>query len=420
MHIILGQGAAGTAAAKTLRRCDPSAGILMISSERHSFYNRIKMPDVVAGTAGPETITVHDEAFFAKNNIECRMGTAVSAVDPEKHLVTLASGEQLAYAKLLLATGSVSVIPPIPGLKGQDVYSLWTLADAEAIRDRAVKGGSAVVIGAGLIGLKTALALQSLGVAVTVVEKLPHIMPRQLDATAAGIIAARMPGKGFSLRCGVGVLSVSRKGDAVEAVRLEDGTLIPCDFIIAAVGVAPNAALAKAAGIETRRGIVVDACGRTSAPDVYAAGDVAEIHDPATGEGWVPAIWPVAVDQGSAAAAAMAGGEMPAPAAKPMNSVELAGIPLASIGDMTARPGDKVFVSRRGDSYCRLVLTGDVPRGALYVGAIGRAGVIGNLVMRQRPLSACDPAASHFSFGDFLFPGTRKGMSPMEYAYENS
>ena len=420
MFIIIGQGAAGTSAAKALRRYSPLTDILMITNECHTFYNRIKMPDIVAGTSYPEKTIVHDESFFTDLGITCRMGTTVTAIDPENHVVVLESGERLPYEKLLLATGSVPVIPPIPGLNGPDVYSLWTLADAEAIHARGGEGGSAVVIGAGLIGLKTALALLSLGVGVTVVEKLPHIMPRQLDATAADIIAARLLSRGVDLRCGVGVESVIRTGGAVDAVRLDDGGVVPCDFIVAAVGVAPDTGLAKAAGIATRRGIVVDASGRTSAPDVYAAGDAAEITDPATGESWVPAIWPVAVDQGHAAAAAMAGVDRPAPTALAMNSVELADLPLASIGDMTARPGDAVFTARRNDVYCRLVLHGDVPRGVLYVGNIGRVGVIGNLVMRQSPLPACDPTASHFSFGDLLFSGTRRGMSPMECAYENS
>ncbi len=418
MYIIIGQGAAGTAAAKALRGFSPQAPILMLSCERESFYNRIELPAVIAGETEPQAITVHDEAYFADLGIQCRLGESVKSLDTEGHILTLVSGERLTYRKLLLATGSVPAVPPVDGLDGPGVYSLWTLEDARAIRKAAEKGGRAVVIGAGLIGLKSALALNCLGLDVTVVEREAHIMPRQLDETAAALVAKGIQEAGVILRTGCAVRSVSRKGNTVTALVLDDGPL-PCDFIVTAVGVRPNARLAREAGLDVGRGILVDGSGRTSDPDVYAAGDVAEIRGEEGAVNRVPAIWPVAVEQGRAAAAAMTGNAAPEVTSVAMNSVEFAGVPVASVGDITEREGDAVLVSEQNGAYQRLVLHGNVPRGVLCVGDISRIGVLGNCVARQTPLPACDPLAAHFSFGDLLFPGTRKSPSPMEYAHAN-
>jgi len=178
---------------------------------------------------------------------------------------------------------------------------------------------------------------------------------------------------------------------------------LPCEMVVVAVGTKPNAGLARAAGLEVDRGIIVDRRQQTSSPDIYAAGDVAEIVDPLTGKRTVPAIWPVAVEQGEVAAANMAGGQAEFTGGLASNAVEVAGVPLISVGDIEGQPGDEVLTSETGGCYRKLVLRGRVARGVLCLGDIRQAGVIASQILQQKELS--DPASllsRSFSFASLL------------------
>ncbi len=404
MHIIIGQGAAGTAAARALRRFAPSADVLVLSAEKNGFYNRIALPDVIAGKTPPEAIGILDDAGFVELGIKCRSGARVLSLDTKKHVLRLEDGEELGYKKLLLATGSLSALPPIEGRDAAGVYSLWTLDDARAIMAAADKSEAAVVVGAGLIGLKTALALKKQGLAVTVVEQMPRVMPRQLDNEAAAMVETGLRSQGLSVLTGTSVQAIRRQKGRVSGVVLE-GRELACDMVIMAVGVIPDTRLAREAGLEVRRGIVTDKNMQSSAPDVFAAGDAAESVDILSADPVVPAIWPVAVEQGKAAAASMAGLTAPAFAGSvAMNSVEVGGVTLASIGDIAGAEGDTVRIAREKGAYRRLVFRDGIVRGVLCIGDISPVGILGAFVEQRRALPACNPLARRFSFGDILCP----------------
>ncbi len=396
MYIIIGQGAAGSSAVRTLRRLKPDAPVTVITREKDSFYSRIDLPDVIKGKRSPEEATLLTARDFADLNIPCRMGESVSRILPGERAVELASGETLPYTKLLLATGSRPILPPIPGIDSRGVFTLWTLEDARAIAAAAAGARRAVVAGAGLIGLKTALALKACGLDVTIVERLPGIMPRQLDAQAADMIAERLAAEGIRVFTGISATKVLAANGRVRAVETEAGAL-PCDLLVSAVGVRPDIGLAREAGLDIGLGIAVDARQRTSDPHIFAAGDAAEARDCLSGNCVVPAIWPAAVEQGRIAACNMVSRHREGSFCLAMNSVEIAGMPLVSFGEINAGPGDEELVSVRPGAYRKLVQRGDRLCGVLCLGDISQAGVLGNMVLRQTPVGDLDLLAPRFS-----------------------
>jgi NAD(P)H-nitrite reductase large subunit len=402
MYLIIGQGAAGTSAAKILRQLDPAAPVTMVTAEEDYFYNRIDLPDIIAGKYEPAASELQGIEGFRTLGITCRMGVSVQAIHAQQKIAQLASGEELKYGKLLFATGSAPLVPRLPGIEARGVYPLWTMAQARRIAWAARDASKAVVIGAGLIGLKMAVALASRGLKVTVIEKLPQIMPRQLDDAAATIVgdALRSAGIGLMLNTEAGrILSGSGVVAAVEA----GGKRLACQIVILAVGVKPNAELAKRAGVAVNLGVVVDKYQQTSIANIYAAGDVAETLDPLTGKPTVPAIWPVAIRQGEVAGHNMAGRPMEYEGLLAMNAVEIAGIPLISIGDIEGAPGDEAVITQNANFYRKIVLRDKTIRGVLCLGDIRHTGVIGAQVIRQTKIS--DPsllASPEFSFAQLL------------------
>ena len=267
--------------------------------------------------------------------------------------------------------------------------------------DAANQAKTAVVIGAGLIGLKAALALHKRGLKVMVVEKLPYILPRQLDETAARIIEKQIQAQGIDLRTGIGVEEIAVCAGKVIGVQLLN-ELVACDLIVMAVGVKPNIVLATSAGVKVGRGIIVDEYLRTSIPDIYAAGDVVEVFDSCSESNVVPAIWPVAVEHGQLAAWNMLGINKPYVYTTTMNSVEIAGIPFISVGDIEGVGQDKILVKQQGVNYKKIVMRGQTVRGVLFLGNIRQAGVLANLVIRKVESEIDRPLSTVFSFADLM------------------
>jgi nitrite reductase (NADH) large subunit len=402
MYIVIGQGIAGATAAEMLRKLDPQTPVAVITDERDCLYSRIDLPDVIAGKYEPVASTLRTAEDFAKAGIECLMGETAAALVRDEKAVVLSSGKRLRYDKLLLATGSLPVVPPVPGAGTPGVYSLWTLQQARAMVDAAGKARSAVVAGAGLIGLKTALALKKRGLNVTVIETLPRLLPRQLDEEASDMLAESVKEKGVEVLVGTGVDAIAVDHGTVSGVNA-GGRVLPADLVVMAIGVKANTELAVAAGIEAGRGIIVDEFQRTSDPDVYAAGDAAETVNPLTGDRTIPAIWPAAVAQGRIAASSMTGGRATYDGMVAMNAVEIGGMPLVSIGDIEGRMGDDVLAARRNGTYRKVVIRDGKIRGVLFLGDIRQAGVIGRLIAQPVEMMEVERLISpHFSYADLI------------------
>ncbi len=298
--VVIGGTAAGPKAAARAKRLDENAEVTLLQKAPNLSMASCGYPYYVAGSvkerdkllATPAGV-VRDPAFFAgAKGVAALTGTEVTAIDRAAHTVAwkrTASGEtgHLPYDKLIIATGSNPKVPPIPGRELAGVTTLASLEDADLLREKAkaMPGGRAVIVGGGLIGMETCEALTDAGLAVTVVEALPQILGF-LDPELALLVENHAKAKGAAVLTGVGLSEILGANGAVSGVRLADGRELPCSLVVLAIGVAPNVALAKAAGLElgTTGGIKTDAHMRTSDPDIYAAGDCVEVTNRLTGQ----------------------------------------------------------------------------------------------------------------------------------------
>jgi nitrite reductase (NADH) large subunit len=384
-YVIIGNGAAGHAAATTIRVRDPVGQILVISEAVNQAYHRPLIPALIEGIMSKESL--YREELPAPEGVEVRLGVRVETIDPVAKRLNLGNKETLSYDRLLLATGSSAIRLPIEGLDGPNVHVLRTIRDAEAIKRSTERAGEAVVIGGGRVGMKAAFALRQSGIKVSVVEILDRIVPLQFDHTAAAIMKEAVESQGIKLFLGKTVRQVEKGDHGVQAVVLGDGSRLETDLVIVAVGVEPNLELARAAGLRINQGVLVNEYLQTSDPDIFAAGDVVETCDVVTGENIVSGLWTNAVEMGRMAGENMAGGKTEYPGAfAVLNSFELANIPTISVGmiDPPEKENYQVHTSRKGDSYRKLVFRQGVLVGAVLVGEIEGAGVYTGLIKGKK------------------------------------
>ena len=306
--MIVGASLAGAKAAETLREEGFGGPIVLIGEEDERPYESPSLSkDYLLGKAERETIYVHPQAWYADHGVDLRLGTLVTGVDPLAHEVTLADGSRIGYGKLLLATGSAPRRLPLAGADAEGVLYLRRVADSDRIRTTLQTATRVAVIGAGWIGLETAAAARSAGVGVTVLEAAELPLLRVLGREVAESFAGLHREHGVDLRFGVQVAEITGSGGQADGVRLADGSHIPADAVVVGIGITPNSQLAEAAGLEVGNGIVVDAGLRSSDPDIYAAGDVANAYHPLLGRHVRVEHWANALNQPQAAARAMLG-----------------------------------------------------------------------------------------------------------------
>jgi 3-phenylpropionate/trans-cinnamate dioxygenase ferredoxin reductase subunit len=308
--VIVGAGFAGAKAAETLREEGFEGRIVLIGAEAERPYERPPLSkDYLRGEADSKPY-VHDEGFYAANEIELRASTSVDSIDPSAGEIVLEGGERMGYERLLLATGAEPRRVDVPGSDLGGVLYLRTIADSEAIRDRVEAGDRLVTIGAGWIGAEVAASARQKGCEVTVIERSSLPLERVLGPELGAIYRDIHSDHGVNLLADTGLEAFEGEGE-VEAVRTADGNRIEADFVVVGVGVNPRTGLASAAGIEVDNGILVDAHLRTSAPDVFAAGDVANAEHPLFGRRIRVEHWANALNQGPAAARSMLGADQP-------------------------------------------------------------------------------------------------------------
>jgi len=306
-HVILGNGPAGVIAAETIRKRSPFDQIVIIGSEDVPPYSRMAIPYLLMGNI-PESGTYlrKDPQHFEKLKIE-QLHARVDSVDCKVKELFLQGGARVSFDKLLIATGSVPVQPPIPGIQLPGVHSCWTMEDARAIASTAKPGTRVLQMGAGFIGCIILEALASRDVKLTVVEMGDRMVPRMMTELAGGMIKDWVQSKGIEVFTGTRVEEIS-SAEAALSIRLSNGKVLEVDLVISATGVKPNIACLNNSGLELHTGVLVNEFMQTSHPDIYAAGDVAEGIDFSTGQRIVNAIQPNAADQARIAGIAMTGG----------------------------------------------------------------------------------------------------------------
>ncbi|MGC3984537.1 MAG: FAD-dependent oxidoreductase [Pseudorhodoferax sp.] len=280
--VIVGASYAGVQLAASARELGFDAPIVLIGDETHAPYQRPPLSKgLLTGKTAVDQLALRGPGFFAEQNIDLRLGTRATALDLAARRVQLADGSHLDYGWLALATGARCRPLPVPGASLQGVHELRTLDDALAVHaavSGAHPGTRACVVGGGFIGLEVAAALTAAGAQVTVVEGQARLLARSFPPAMSDYVAAAHRQRGVALELGRGVEALlGNAAGHVEAVLLDDGRRLDCGLVVLGIGVLPNVELAEAAGIACAGGILVDGCGRTSAPNVLAAGDVANM-----------------------------------------------------------------------------------------------------------------------------------------------
>ena len=379
-HVILGNGPAGVIAAETIRKRAPHDQIIMIGCEEAPPYSRMAIPYLLMGNIQePGTYLRKDADHFEKLKIEQIRGKA-SSVDLKTKKIEL-DGQSIAFDKLLLATGSVPVQPPIPGIDLPGVHSCWTLEDARAIAKLAKPGSRVLQMGAGFIGCIILEALASRDVKLTVVEMGDRMVPRMMTELAGGMIKEWVQSKGIEVYTETRVEEITSSGSALN-VKLSNGKVLEVDLVISATGVKPNIECLKNSELKLDAGVLVNEHMQTSHPDIYAAGDVAEGIDFSTGHRIVNAIQPNAADQARIAGIAMTGGGAQSLGALQINVLDTLGLISSSFGLWSgAKGGDHVeLVDLQQYKYLRLEFLGDVLVGATCVGSTEHIGVLRGLI----------------------------------------
>jgi NAD(P)H-nitrite reductase large subunit len=383
-HVIIGAGPAGVIAAEQLRMLDPKGEVTLIGDEPEPPYSRMAIPYLLMDRIDEQgTYLRRDPAHFDRRGIEL-LQDRVTGVDAKRHRITLAGGASLPWDKLLIATGATPAAPPIPGVDLEGVSACWTLADARWIAARAGKGSSVVLIGAGFIGCIILESLARRGVDLTVVELEERMVPRMLNAKAAGMMRRWCEQRGVAVRTSASVQAIekTRSGRPLR-VLIEGGEAIPADLVIRATGVRSNVGFLEGSGIATDRGVVVDEHLAASVPDVYAAGDVAQGRDFSTGEFVVQAIQPTAVEHGRAAAMNMVRGHVhPQRGTINMNVLDTLGLVSSSFAQWTGVDGgdDAEIDDPARFRYLSLQFRDDVLVGATALGLTDHIGVVRGLI----------------------------------------
>ncbi|MFI5612224.1 NAD(P)/FAD-dependent oxidoreductase [Amycolatopsis sp. NPDC051903] len=306
--VIVGAGLAGAKAAEALRASGFAGRVTLIGDEPDRPYERPPLSkEFLAGKAERDSVFVHDGGWYAEHDVDLRLGVTATELDRAAKLVRLDGGETVGYDKLLLTTGSSPRRLPIPGSDAQGVHYLRRLADSVRLKETLTAGTRLAVIGAGWIGLEVAAAAREAGAEVTVLEVAELPLLNVLGREVATVFADLHRAHGVDLRLSVVVDEITTEGGKATGVRLDDGTVVPADAVLVAVGAAPNVGLAQAAGLTVDDGVVVDASLRSSDPDVFAAGDIASALHPLFGEHLRVEHWANALNQPAVAAAVMTG-----------------------------------------------------------------------------------------------------------------
>ncbi len=386
-YVIVGASAAGIGAVEAIREVDPVGTITVISEETCPQYSRPMISDLVSGKANFEKMKCRDDQFWAKNGVQALTGrTAVSLNLADKY-VALDKGDRVNFEKLLVATGGKPFIPKIEGADKNGVFTFTTLADAENLTARIEKAKSAVVIGAGLIGISVTEALVKRGLKVTMVELQDKILSLILDPTASEMVENVIRKAGVTIATGQTVQRIVGKSEndkVVGGAVLTNGEQVQCDLVIIAIGVIPRTELVSGTDVKTNRGILVDRFMRTNVSDVYASGDVAEAYDFVFGENRLLPLWPLAQLEGKAAGYNMAGKKAGYPGGTAMSALKYFGIPIISVGIANPKD-DAVYESLvkhepERNIYRKIVLRDNAIVGITLVNDIEQAGVLFHLM----------------------------------------
>jgi NAD(P)H-nitrite reductase large subunit len=410
-YVIIGGSAGGIGAVEAIRKVDPVGTLTVISEETVPQYSRPMISEYVSREATLDSMKYRSDQFWKNNNVQTLTGRAATKIDFTKKQVELEGGDKIGYEKLLIATGGKPFVPRMEGGEKDGVFKFTELSSAEGIEAKLEQSKSAVVIGGGLIGVSASEALVKRGIKVTLVELKDNILNLILDKTASEIAEKVLTEAGVTVITGQTVQRIlGKKGDeaSVGGVVMSDGKEIPCDLVVVAIGVIPRTELVKETAVKLNRGIVVDRFMRTSIPDVYACGDVAEAHDFLINGNRLLPLWPLAHLGGQVAGYNMAGKKAEYEGGTVMSSLKYFDLPVIAVGDVN--PEDlsdyEVLVELKPEKtvYKKILLKDGAIVGFIFLGDLERAGIFFRLLKNHVDVSEIREALLSDDFGIVTLP----------------
>jgi NAD(P)H-nitrite reductase large subunit len=396
-YVIVGACAAGIGAVEAIREVDPVGTITVISEEQCPHYSRPMISDYVSGKADLAKMKTRDDQFWTQYAVEALTGKKATSLNLTDHTVSMETGDKVTYEKLLIATGGKPFVPKMEGSDKEGVFTFTNVSDAERLAARidATQAKTAVVIGAGLIGISVTEALVKRGLKVTIVELQEKILSLLLDSKASDIVEVQVRNAGVNIVTGQSVQKILGKPEndkVVGSVLLTKGEQVPCDLVIVAIGVVPRTELVAGTTVKTNRGIVVDNRMQTNVQDVYASGDVAEAYDFILNQNRLLPLWPLAVSEGKVAGYNMAGKKTDYSGGTNMSSLKYFGVPIVSIGLANPKEDPALEILAKHDAktgvYKKLVLKDNVIVGITFLNSIERAGIFFYLMKHKINVAA--------------------------------
>lgn len=371
-YVIVGNSTAAIGCVEGIRSVDTAGSITLIASEPHHTYSRPLISYLLYGKTTEELMKYRPDDFYEKNKIETKLGTTVTALDPEKKTVTTDAGETVSYDELLVATGSRPFVPPFNGLeKIAKKFSFMTLDDAHGLAAALTPETKVLVVGAGLIGLKCVEGILDKVASVTVTDLADRILPSILDTGASARVQRYLETKGVKF-----LLNNSVEEFGPASCKMKNGETVDYDIVVLAVGVRPNISLVQEAGGETARGIVIDAHCKTTLENVYAAGDCTQGF----------AILPNAYMEGHTAGVNMAGGSETFNNPFPMNAIGFFGLHIITAGSYQG----ECFEAIDDSNYKKLFYEDNRLTGFILIGNVANAGIYTSLIRNRTPLDSVD------------------------------
>jgi NAD(P)H-nitrite reductase large subunit len=406
-YVIVGNSAGGMAAVRAIRKTDNEGSLLMLSEEMYPAYSRPLIAKHLSEGKSVDRMRLVPPSFYEEHGIEVRLGTKAVGLDCSEHVLRTEGGGEVMWDRLLLATGSTPIVPPVPGSDHAGVFTFTTFDDAVRIAAHLPAVERAVIVGGGFIGLSAADALRKRNVDVTIVEMLPRVLAGMLDETGSTMVEQAATKAGVRVMTGRRVDAIngdSLTGRTVSSVSLDDGSRLPCEMVIMAVGVRARTELVDGiANID--RGILVDEYMRTSVPDVYCCGDACKTHDYVRGSKGVIAVWPNAVAGGAVAGSNMAGTTQVYDGATTLNALPYFGLAIGSAG-VIASPGEELEDISRTERGCyrKVTLKDGIVVGMVFAGDTSKCGVIHSLMKKRVPVGEWKESLVSDDFGLLSLP----------------
>ena len=410
-YVIIGGSAGGIGAVEAIREVDQKGTLTVISDEKVPQYSRPMISEYVSKEATLDTMKYRGDQFWKDNKVKTLMGKTATKIDFKKKQVTLDGGTTVDYEKLLIATGGKPFVPRMEGGDKTGVFTFTELSSAEKIESKVEDSKSAVVIGGGLIGVSASEALVKRGMKVTLVELKDSILNLILDKTASDMAEKVLTEAGVTVITGQTVQRILGKKDndaAVGGVVMTDGTEIPCDLVVVAIGVIPRTDIVKETDVKLNRGIIVDRTMLTSIPDVYACGDVAEAHDFLIDGNRLLPLWPLAHLGGRVAGYNMAGKKAEYEGGTVMSSLKYFELPVIAVGDVNPEDTSdlEVLVELKPEKtvYKKILLKDNKIVGFIFLGEIDKAGILFRLLKNHVDVGTIKDSLLDTEFGIVTLP----------------